>query len=40
LTTRQLAAEARTSIDSLMRHLVVLEHRQQHRENAATRRRR
>ena len=37
-TTRQLAAEARTSIDSLVRHLMVLERRQQHRENAATRR--
>ena len=39
-TTRQLATEARTSIDSLVRHLMVLERRQQHRENAATRRRR
>jgi hypothetical protein len=37
-TTRQLAAEARTSIDSLVHHLMVLERRQQHRENAATRR--
>jgi hypothetical protein len=37
-TTRQLATEARTSIDSLVRHLMVLERRQHHRENAATRR--
>ena len=36
--TRQLATEARTSIDSLVRHLMVLERRQHHRENAATRR--
>ena len=39
-TTRQLATEARTSIDSLVRHLMILERQQQHRENAATRRRR
>jgi len=37
-TTRQLATEARASIDSLVHHLMVLERRQQHRENAATRR--
>jgi hypothetical protein len=37
-TTRQLATEARTSIDSLVRHLMILERRQHHRENAATRR--
>ena len=36
--TRQLATEARTSIDSLVRHLMVLERRQHHRENEATRR--
>jgi hypothetical protein len=39
-TTRQLATEARTSIDGLVRHLMILERQQQHRENAATRRRR
>jgi hypothetical protein len=37
-TTQQLATEARASIDSLVHHLMVLERRQQHRENAATRR--
>ena len=37
-TTRQLATEARTSIDNLVRHLMVLERRQHHRENEATRR--
>jgi hypothetical protein len=33
-----VAAEARTSIDGLVRHLMVLEPRQHHRVNAATRR--